>query len=166
MADTVEFSITGLDSLLGKLDSVTDDVKRKGGRYALRKAAQIIVDKAKQNAQRIDDSETGRSIAENIAMRWNGRLFKRTGNLGFRIGVLTGSIRNMQPGNPDTGAGGATPHAYLVELGTEKARAQPYLRPAMDTSMGEVTDEFVRQYERAVDRALKRAAKRQAAGGS
>lgn len=166
MADTVEFSITGLDSLLGKLDSVTDDVKRKGGRYALRKAAQIIVDKAKQNAQRIDDSETGRSIAENIAMRWNGRLFKRTGDLGFRIGVLTGSTRNLEPGNPDTGPGGATPHAMLVELGTEKARAQPYLRPAMDTSMGEVTDEFVRQYERAVDRALKRAAKRQAAGGS
>lgn len=166
MADTVEFSITGLDSLLGKLDSVTDDVKRKGGRFALRKAAQIIVDKAKQNAQRIDDSETGRTIADNIAMRWNGRLFKRTGDLGFRIGVLTGSIRNMEPGNPDTGPGGATPHAYLVELGSERSRAQPYLRPAMDTSMGEVTDEFVRQYERAVDRALKRAAKRQAAGGS
>jgi HK97 gp10 family phage protein len=165
MADSVEFSITGLDSLLGKLDSVTDDVKRKGGRYALRKAAQIIVDKAKQNAQRIDDSETGRSIAENIAMRWNGRLFKRTGDLGFRIGVLTGSTRNLEPGNPDTGPGGATPHAYLVELGTEKARAQPYLRPAMDTSMGEVTDEFVRQYERAVDRAIKRAAKKAAKGG-
>lgn len=32
MADGVEFSITGLDSLLGKLDSVTDDVKRRGGR--------------------------------------------------------------------------------------------------------------------------------------
>ncbi len=165
MADTVEFSITGLDSLLGKLDSVKDDVKRKGGRYALRKAAQIIVDKAKQNAERIDDSETGRSIAENIAMRWNGRLFKRTGDLGFRIGVLTGSIRNMEPGNPDTGPGGATPHAMLIELGTEKARAQPYLRPAAENNIGAVTDEFVRQYERAIDRAIKRAHKKAAAGG-
>ncbi|RQC10552.1 HK97-gp10 family putative phage morphogenesis protein [Pseudomonas aeruginosa] len=165
MADTVEFSITGLDSLLGKLDSVKGDVKYKGGRYALRKAAQIIVDKAKQNAERIDDPETGRSIAENIAMRWNGRLFKRTGDLGFRIGVLTGSIRNMQPGNPDTGAGGATPHAMLVELGTEKARAQPYLRPAGDTSISAVTDEFVQQYEKAVDRAIKRAAEKANKGG-
>ena len=39
MTDTVEFSIAGLDSLLGKLDSITDDVKRRGGRAALRKAA-------------------------------------------------------------------------------------------------------------------------------
>lgn len=162
MTDSLEFSLTGLDSLLGKLESVSYDVKRKGGRYALRKAAQIIVDKAKQNAQRIDDSETGRAIADNIAMRWNGRLFKRTGDLGFRIGVLTGSIRNMEPGNPDTGPGGATPHAYLVELGTEKARAQPYLRPAAENSINEVVDEFVRQYGLALDRALKRAKKKAA----
>lgn len=164
MADSVEFSITGLDSLLGKLESVSYDVKRKGGRSALRKAAQIIVDKAKQNAQRIDDSETGRSIAENIAMRWNGRLFKRTGDLGFRIGVLTGSIRNMELGNPDTGRGGATPHAMLVELGTEKARAQPYLRPALENQIGEVTNTFVTEYEKAIDRAIKRAAKKAAKG--
>lgn len=164
MADSIEFSLIGIDSLLGKLNSVTGDVKRKGGRFALRKAAQIIVDKAKQNAQRIDDAETGRVIADNITMRWNGRLFKRTGDLGFRIGVLTGSVRNMQPGNPDTGAGGATPHAMLVELGTEKARAQPYLRPAMEGQIGEVTNTFVIEYEKAIDRALKRATKK-AAGG-
>ncbi len=60
MADTVEFSITGLDSLLGKLDSVTDDVKRKGGRAALRKAAMIVVQAAKQGAEKVDDPGTGR----------------------------------------------------------------------------------------------------------
>jgi HK97 gp10 family phage protein len=165
MADNIEFSLTGLESLLGKLDSVSYDVKRKGGRSALRKAAMVVVNKAKQNALRIDDAETGRSIASNIALRWNGRLFKRTGDLGFRIGVLTGSIRNMQPGNPDTGPGGATPHAMLVELGSEKARAQPYLRPALENQIGEVTNVFVKSYELAIDRALKRARKKAAAGG-
>jgi len=165
MADSVEFSITGLDSLLGKLESVTDDVKRRGGRSALRKAAMVVVERAKQNAMRIDDAETGRSIAENVALRWNGRLLKRTGDLGFRIGVLTGSIRGMQPGNPDTGKGGATPHAMLVELGTEKARAQPYLRPALEDQISAVTDVFVSEYEKAVDRAIKRARKKAAAGG-
>lgn len=165
MADSVEFSITGLDSLLGKLESVTDDVKRRGGRSALRKAAMVVVERAKQNAMRIDDAETGRSIAENVALRWNGRLFKRTGDLGFRIGVLTGSIRGMRPGNPDTGKGGATPHAMLVELGTEKARAQPYLRPALEDQISAVTDVFVSEYEKAVDRAIKRARNKAAAGG-
>lgn len=85
MADGVEFSITGLESLLGKLDSVSYDVRRKGGRAALRKAAQVVVQKAKEGAERIDDKATGRSISDNIALRWNGRLFKQTGDLGFRI---------------------------------------------------------------------------------
>ena len=37
MADGVEFKLTGVDELLGKLESITDDMKRKGGRAALRK---------------------------------------------------------------------------------------------------------------------------------
>lgn len=164
MADGVEFSLVGIEELIGKLEAVSYDVKRKGGRFALRKAAHIVVAKAKQNAQRIDDPGTGRSIANNIALRWNGRLFKRTGDLGFRIGVLTGSTRNLQPGNPDTGVGGATPHAMLVELGTSKAGAQPYLRPALENHIGEVTAEFVTEYEKAIDRAIKRAAKKAAKG--
>lgn len=159
MADGVEFSLTGIDELLGKLDAVTYDVKRKGGRFALRKAAQVVVAKAKANAQRIDDADTGRTIADNIALRWNGRLFKRTGDLGFRIGVLTGSTRNLQPGNPDTGAGGATPHAMLVELGTSRARAQPYMRPAMENNINEITNEFLTQYDKALTRAIKKANK-------
>lgn len=92
MADGVEFSITGLDSLLGKLDAVSYDIRRRGGRAALRKAAQVVVQKGKAGAERIDDKATGRSIADNIVLRWNGRLFKRTGDLGFRIGVLHGAV--------------------------------------------------------------------------
>lgn len=160
MADGVQFSLAGVDELVGKLEGVTQDVKYKGGRFALRKAAQVIRDAAKANAERVDDAETGRKISANIAERWNGRLFKRTGNLGFRVGVLTGSIRHMKKGNPDEGAGGPTPHAMLVELGTEKARAQPYLRPAMENNINAATDAFVREYEKALDRALARAKKK------
>lgn len=162
MADGVEFKLEGIEELIGKLDAVKIDVRRKGGRFALRKAAQIVMAKAKQNAQRIDDAQTGRSIADNIALRWNGKLFKRTGDLGFRIGVLTGSTRGLKPGNPDTGAGGATPHAMLVELGTSKARAQPYMRPAMENNIDEITNEFMTQYSKALDRAIKKASKAKA----
>ena len=87
MAD-IEFSLTGIDSLVGKLESISSDMKRKGGRSALRKAAQLVADRAKEGAKKIDDPETGRSIADNIALRWNGRLFKASGDLGFRVGVL------------------------------------------------------------------------------
>jgi HK97 gp10 family phage protein len=56
MADTVQFSLTGIDSFVAKLEAVSFDVKRKGGRAALRKAAQVVADKAKEGAQKLDDA--------------------------------------------------------------------------------------------------------------
>lgn len=159
MADDVEFSITGLDSVLGKLDSVSYDVRRKGGRAALRKAAQVVMQKAKEGAERIDDKATGRSISDNIALRWNGKLFKQTGDLGFRIGVLHGAVLkdggDLSPNSP-------TPHWRLIEFGTENMAAVPFMRPALANSISEVTATFVSEYEKAIDRAIRRAAKKAA----
>lgn len=145
MADGVEFSILGLDSLLGKLGEVSMDVRRKGGRAALRKAAQVVVQKAKAGAERIDDKATGRSISDSIALRWNGRLFKRTGDLGFRIGVLHGAV--LKDGG-DLSTNAPTPHWRLIEFGTEKMPAAPFMRPALADSISEVTNTFVTEYEK------------------
>lgn len=160
MADGVEFSITGLESLLGKLDAVSYDVRRKGGRAALRKAAQVVVQKAKEGAERIDDKETGRSIADNIALRWNGRLFKQTGDLGFRIGVLHGAVLAKKGETADLSTNAPTPHWRLIEFGTEKMAAAPFVRPALANSVAEVTNTFVSEYEKSIDRAIRRAAKK------
>lgn len=155
MAD-VEFSLIGIDSLVGKLEAISYDMKRKGGRSALRKAAQLVADKAKEGARKIDDAQTGRSIADNIVLRWNGRLFKSSGDLGFRIGVLHGAV--LKNGG-DTSANSPTPHWRLIEFGTEKMAAQPFLRKALADNISEVTNIFLTEYEKAVDRAIKRAAK-------
>lgn len=160
MADGVEFSITGLDSLLGKLESVTYDLKRKGGRSALRKAAQLVANKAKEGAEKLDDSATGRSIAKNIALRWNGRLFKQTGNLGFRVGVLHGAVLPKKGTTPDLSVNGPTPHWRLWEFGTVKMQGSPFMRKALADNISAATDTFVTEYEKAIDRALKRAAKK------
>ena len=159
MADGVDFSILGLEGLLGKLSEVSVDVRRKGGRAALRKAAQVVVQKAKAGAERIDDKATGRSISDNIALRWNGRLFKRTGDLGFRVGVLHGAV--LKDGG-DLSSNAPTPHWRLIEFGTEKMPAAPFMRPALADSISEVTNTFVTEYEKAIDRAIKRAAKKAA----
>jgi HK97 gp10 family phage protein len=157
MDDGVEFDIKGLDSLLGKLAAVTYDLKRKGGRSALRRAAQLVADKAKEGAEKLDDSATGRSIAKNIALRWNGRLFKQTGNLGFRVGVLKGAVLPKRGERPDLSAGGPTPHWRLWEFGTEKMQGSPFMRSALADNINAATETFVSEYEKAIDRALKRA---------
>lgn len=157
MVADVNFSLIGLDSVLGKFESVTYDVKRKGGRSALRKAAQMVAGFAKEGALKIDDADTGRSIADNIDLRWDGKRFKRNGDLGFRIGVKQGA--KLKDGG-DTSPGSPTPHWRLLEFGTSKMPAEPFMRKALSEHISEITNEFVSQYDRALDRALKRAAKK------
>ena len=156
MADSIGFALEGIDSLVGKLEAISYDMKRKGGRSALRKAAQVVANKAKEGAERLDDPETGRSIAANIALRWNGRLFKLSGDLGFRVGVLHGAV--LKSGG-DLSANSPTPHWRLLEFGTAKMAAQPFMRKALADSISEVTSTFITEYEKAIDRAIKRAAK-------
>jgi HK97 gp10 family phage protein len=166
MTDSVSFDIKGLDVLLGRLQAVSHDVKRKGGRAALRKAAQQVAENAKANALRIDDPRTAAAIYQNIALRWNGKRFKRTGDLAFRIGVLGGArIPKSKPkGAEPGGPGGDTRYWAFVEFGTEGKAAQPFMRPALAGRIAAVTDTFVTNYDKALQRAIRRAA-RQAARG-
>lgn len=155
----ISVTMTGLDELNKKLEGLKYDIAKKGGRFALRKAAQVIRNAARENARRIDDSKTGRSIAANVTEKWNGRLNKQTGDLGFRVGVTQGAVLPRKGETPDEGAGGPTPHWRLLELGTEKMAAKPFLVPAMEANAQKATDVFIDQYGRALDRALKKSGK-------
>ena len=156
MVDRIDFSLTGVDSLLNKLASVSEDAKRKGGRSSLRKAANLVAAKLKENAKALDDQRTGQSIADNVAVRWNGRLFKRSGDLGFRVGILGGAKLADDNGKAK---GTPTPHWRLLEFGTEKMQAVPFARRALADNISQVTSVFINEYEKAIDRAIKRAAK-------
>lgn len=155
----VDFSVqmTGVDELVKKLTGLKYDIQKRGGRFALRKAAQVIRDAARQNAQRVDDTETGRSIAKNITERWSNRYNKVSGNLKFRVGVLGGSKLPKKGEKPDMSADGPTPHWRLLEFGTEKMAARPFFVPAMKANAQAATDAFLREFPKAIDRALKRA---------
>ena len=152
MADV---KLNGVDALVAKLDALKYETRYKGGRFALRKAAQVIRNKARESASALDDAETGRNIADNITEKWNNRLFKRTGDLGFRVGVQGGAKVTVK-GNPDGGAKSPTPHWRLLEFGTENMAARPFMRPAGEQSAQAATDEFIRQYGKAIDRAIKK----------
>lgn len=157
MKDSVE--LKGLDSLLKKIESVKYEAKRKGGRFALRKAAQVMRDEARRGAQQIDDPATGRSIANNIVERWNGRMFKRTGDLGFRVGVQGGAVLPKKGEPVDKSAGAVSPAWRLVEFGTSKMRAQPFFRRAGERSAQRATDVFIQEFGKSLDRAIKKAGK-------
>ena len=175
-----DFKIDGIDALAAKFSAVSYDIQRKGGRAALRKAAKVVEDAARAGALRIDDQQTAEQIARNVTLRWNGRLFKRTGDLGFRVGVLGGArapqsaksdrrrarsgTRSLAelgeiPGRGKGNPGGDTWYWRLVEFGTSKVGAKPFLRPALEQNVAAVTSTFVREYTKAIDRAVKRQSK-------
>jgi HK97 gp10 family phage protein len=161
MADGIEFNVDGLPELVGRLKGIQSDLQLKGGRFALRKAANLVRDKAKANAKRLNDPATAENIADNIAVRWSGKTFKRTGNLMFRVGVRGGARESgdLDTGGDSTNPGGDTFYWRFLEFGAEGVPAQPFMRPALSESAGEVAGEFVKQYGKALDRAIKRSAK-------
>ncbi|MBB4820938.1 HK97 gp10 family phage protein [Pseudomonas alcaligenes] len=173
MAD-IEFTLAGIDTLLGKLDAVSDDLKRRSGRSALRRAARLVAEAARDNARKLDDPQTRQNIVANIAVRWDRRR-SRYGDLAFRVGVLGGAKQthnyHTRRGRPsreyrvdgDSGnPGGDTFYWRFLEFGTRHIRAEGFMRRALAENIEAATGAFISEYEKSIDRAIKRAAKRAA----
>lgn len=160
-----EVKMTGLDALNAKIEGLKYDVARKGGRFALRKAAQVVRNAARSNALMLDDPQTANQIAKNITEKWGSKFNKSTGDLQFRVGVLGGARDYSAYGEITTGKnasgnpGGDTFYWRFLEFGTEKMPARPFLRRALEDNAQKATDVFVSEYSKAIDRALKKAAK-------
>lgn len=157
-------TMTGVAELKAKLQAMSYETRKKGGRSALRRAAMVAVVAAQQRAQNLDDPRTSEVISKNIALRWNGRLNKMTGDLGFRIGVLGGSRDYSAYGELTTKKGSSNPggdtfHWRFVEFGTERTAAKPFMRPAVEGNLQEMTDVFISNYTKAIDRAIARGGK-------
>tara|TARA_B100002003_G_C14152057_1_gene554128 strand:+ start:3554 stop:4048 length:495 start_codon:yes stop_codon:yes gene_type:complete len=160
VSDSVSVNIDGLAEVLGKFEAIEYDLKKKGGRFALRKAAQLVRDKARQNAAALDDPETAANIERNIVERWSGRTFKRTGDLMFRVGVMGGAGGNASAASLDSLPGKDTRHWRYKEFGTEKVAATPFLRRALADNISAAINEFATQYDKKMTRAIKAAKKK------
>lgn len=158
--DGVSYEMTGLPELLGKLDGLEYDLKRKGGRFALRRAAQVLRDQAKANAERVDDPRSPENIAANIVERWSGRTFKRTGNMMFRVGVMGGAGGSADSSALEGNPGGDTRHWRFLEFGSENNEANPIFRDVPNQAGQQAVDVFIKEYTKKIDRALKRARKK------
>ena len=159
MADTIQFNLIGLEALDAKLKTVSDDIKYKGGRFALRKAASLIAEKAKEGAERVDDPKSPARIADNIVTRFSRRRFNKTGDLMFRVGVMGGAGGKASSDSYGNLPGGDTRHWRQLEFGNEHMPAQPFMRKALADNISEAIGEFATHYDKALDRAIKRAAK-------
>lgn len=156
MAATFTVKMEGVDELSKRLEGLSYDMSKRGGRFALRKAAQVIRNRAIQEAQTIDDPKSREDISKNITERWGSRFNKTTGDLMFRVGVQGGAGGNLSKKEQSALPGGDTRHWRYIEFGSENNQANPFMRRSGEESAQAATDEFISQYNKALDRALKK----------
>lgn len=179
----VSFKMDGLDAVIAKMKNLSHETQYKGGRTALRKASEVVQGDALARAKMLDDPKTREQIYKNLVIRWNGRLFKRTGDLAFRIGILGGArpstgyeavksrrrrrkagIKSLfemgqVAGKGKENPGGDTFYWRFLEYGTKKIDKKEFMQPALRSKAQDATNEFVKQFDKAIDRAIKRGAK-------
>lgn len=163
MTDPLIVNVEGLEPLLARMDNLSFDIRKKGGRFAMRKAANLIRDKARENAKQLDDPSSAADISANIAVRFSPKDFKRNGNLVFRVGVLGGAGGKKTAEQLSGLPGQDTRHWRQQELGNSRHPAQPFMRRALSENIQAATDEFISQYNKALDRAIKKQARQSGA---
>lgn len=151
MTNKVSFEVVGLKELEAAMKELVTEVRGRKGypknpmRTAIRKGAKVIYDQAYANASAIDDPTTKTSIARSLVLtpiptkerdQFTARGDSREG-YDIKARISNRGRGKYTAVEFDEGAGGyvrsKTAAAYWgwVELGTDKMRAQPYLRPAV-----------------------------------
>ena len=175
-------NIEGLEAINAKLAQLADDSRNKPAKFALLKAAQLVRDAARANAAAVNDPKTPEEIAKNVTVRFSTKLYRQSGLIQYRVGILGGArspsrsaeysrrararrgvpslgdlgeIEGKGKGNP----GGDTFYWRFLEFGTEKQKAQPFLRRALERNVGRAIAEFTKHYDKAITRAIKRQSK-------
>lgn len=145
---TITVRVAGLKELDEALKQLPKSVGKTVLRNALKKAAAPVVADAKANAPR----DRG-DLAESIDIR--ATLTRRQRRMRARRGAVEMFIGPSFP----LGA-----HGHLVEFGTVKMPARPFLRPAWDSNKERVLETFGKLIWAELAKAAKRLAKRAAKG--
>lgn len=133
---TGSFNIKGMDAVFRRLRALPPEFHKKVLMGGMRDGAEVIASAVKANAQRLDDPQTPQVIAQNVAVRFSPRRYKRTGDVMYRVGVLGGAQAPSGDGDDGRSAnpGGLTWYWRFLEFGTSKMRARPFFRPAVEES--------------------------------
>lgn len=150
MANGVRFEIVGVKELERALAQLPKSVSKGVLRSALKTAGQPVVAAAKANCPR----DRG-DLAESITIR---STLSRRQRRRRRVRQRFAAEMFIGPSWPQ----GA--HGHLVEFGTSKMPARPFLRPAWDANKRRALDTIGKEIWRAIAKAARRLAKRAEAG--
>ena len=165
MAEQIE----GLDDVTAKMRELSNPKKQKNAATrSARKAMAVVRKAAVANAKALDDSNSPERIWKNIQVKASKT---RQGLVIMRVGVRGGAMsyantkenvrkgkigkKYLTPGDK-TNPGGDTWYWRLLETGTSKMAARPFMRPALNNNLDTVQDGFVTDYKDQLDKELLR----------
>jgi HK97 gp10 family phage protein len=153
--------VDGSDEVIKKLRALPEKMGKRAMRRALRKGANVVRDAARSGARRLDDQHSPEQIFKNITVQGGGARFeKKEGGPVMRVGVKGGArtmtaygeFKGAGKGNP----GGDTWYWRLLEFGTSKIAARPFMRPAAENNAGAVFDAVAKSATVELDKEIKR----------
>lgn len=145
---SVTVKIEGLDDVVKRMLEAPSKVERYVAAAAVRAAAKPVINRARSLLPTKRDGSTGqlrKSIGVRVK-RYKGAVWAGVGpRPGFK--AVKRTTRDGKPvyHNP-------TQIAHLVERGTSRARARPFLRPAIDGTRNEQFSSFARKAEESFER--------------
>lgn len=165
MAEQIE----GLDDVTEKMRQLSNPKKQKNAATrSARKAMAVVRKAAVANAKALDDSNSPERIWKNIQVKASKT---KQGLVIMRVGVRGGAMsyantkenvrkgkigkKYLTPGDK-TNPGGDTWYWRLVELGTSRSAATPFLRPALNNNVDGVQDGFVTDFKDQLDKEIAR----------
>ncbi|AHE55908.1 HK97-gp10 family putative phage morphogenesis protein [Sphingomonas sanxanigenens] len=136
--------VEGLDSLMRKLDQLPEAIGEKVQRQILMDAGEIIAELARDLVP-VDTGDLRGSITvSDTIVGYDGQGL--TLGLGGTVTVYIGPQRNSKPDGW---------YGHLVEYGTIKMAAQPFMRPAFDSTKGQVQSRIRNDLAAAIAKAAK-----------
>lgn len=157
MADEVTWRLSGLDQAQARMRALPIKVQRRSAQRAARAGLAIVRTAVREGARAIDDPDTAESITKNVAIRLNARRSRAEGGIAMSVGIRGGarSYANTKAnrrsgrvgltyrtGGSKANPGGDTWYWRFIEFGTRRARAKPFMRPALANNIQAVTDRF------------------------
>ena len=146
----MDVDIIGMRELEDALRKLSVDVKGNPLRKAVRKMTVPFFDAAVQNAHGINDPETRTNIADAMGIRLiplsERDKFTARGDSfeAYEVGPRKKGkgLKRYDTGPQVKGGYFSAWYAHFIEFGTDKQTAQPFMRPALETTLNKCIDEF------------------------
>lgn len=161
MAHGVELRLTGLDGVLDLLRQLPREVVSKRGgpvKTALRKGALVILREEALNLARVTnnldtDEQEGTNLLASSLVATRGKA--PSSGKGERYVVRVKRRTYLRKGKPVT----TLKTAHLLEYGSEKQPAEPWIRPAVNAKAVEAIHTIERELLAGIDRIVRRLGK-------